>query len=365
MKYYLILKYLAVPLREYIFIFFTATILLFNLSTKSFSEENVFTIKNVTVKGKIDLNFSREKYINKAFFDSFEMLMNRILLSRDFTKINNIKLKQIKSLVNSFQILEESYRKDEYKAKIKIFYSDIKVKKFLSQKNISFSQPENISAVFFPVFIINDEIQNFSENFFYKHWEEIEIKNELINFILPLEDLEDISKILEMKNRIEELDVDALVNKYDVKSYVFALLDYQDKKLNIHIKTNFNNNKTNKNFLYEAENINDELLLNFIAKDLKFKITDLWKEENLINLLMPLSIRIQYRHLNLEDLDKLRNIFYKIGLIDSYTLEEFNINDSFFKIYYYGNPKKLRTELLKFGYQLKNDQGYWRLYLNE
>ena len=76
---------------------------------------------------------------------------------------------------------------------------------------------------------------------------------------------------------------------------------------------------------------------------------------------MPLSIRLQYQHLNLEDLDKLRNIFYQIVIIDSYTLEEFNINNSFFKIYYYGNPKKLSSELLEFGYQLKNDQAHWRL----
>ena len=365
MKSYLLLKYLVDNLREYIFIFFTATIFLFILFTKSFSEENVFTINNVTVKGEIDLNFSREKYINKAFLNSFEILMNKILLSRDLTKMNNIKLKQIKSLINHFQILEESYRKDEYKAKIKIFYSDVKIKKFLRQKNISFSQPENISAVFFPVFFINDEMQNLNDNFFYKYWTEIEIKNELINFILPLEDLEDISKIMKMKNRIEELDVDTLVNKYDVKSYVFALMDYQDKKLNIHVKTNFNNNKISKNFLYEVENINDEAALNYILKDLKLKVTDIWKEENLVNLLMPLSISLQYQHSNLEDLDKLRNIFYKISIIDSYTLEEFNINNSFFKIYYYGNPKKLRSELLKFGYQLKNDQGYWQLYFNE
>jgi len=365
MKSYLLLKYLVDNLREYIFIFFTATIFLFILFTKSFSEENVFTINNVTVKGEIDLNFSREKYINKAFLNSFETLMNKILLSRDLTKMNNIKLKQIKSLINHFQILEESYRKDEYKAKIKIFYSDIKIKKFLRQKNISFSQPENISAVFFPVLFIDDEMQNLNDNFFYKYWTEIEIKNELINFILPLEDLEDISKIMKMKNRIEELDVDTLVNKYDVKNYVFALIDYQDKKLNIHVKTNFNNNKISKNFLYEVENINDEPALNYILKDLKLRVTDIWKEENLVNLLMPLSISLQYKHSNLEDLDKLRNIFYKISIIDSYTLEEFNINNSFFKIYYYGNPKKLRSELLKFGYQLKNDQGYWQLYFNE
>ena len=80
---------------------------------------------------------------------------------------------------------------------------------------------------------------------------------------------------------------------------------------------------------------------------------------------MPLSINLKYKHSNLKDLDKLRSVFYNIDMIDSYTLEEFNINDSFFKIYYYGNPKKLKLELLKFGYHLKNNQGHWQLYLNE
>ena len=352
-------------LKKCVFIFLTAAILLFIFYTKSFSEENVFTINDVTVKGKIDLNFSREKYINKAFLNSFEILMNKILLSRDFTKINNIKLEQIKSLINSFKILEESYRNDEYTAKFRIFYNDFKVKKFLSKKNISFSQPESISVVFFPVFFINDEIQNFSDNFFYKHWTKIEIDNELINFILPLEDLEDISTIMEMKNKIEELDVDVLVNKYDIKSYVFALINYQDKKLNVHVKTNFNNNKTSKNILYKIKNIRDESELNIILKDLKLKVTDLWKEQNLVNLLMPLTLKVKFKHMTLKDLDKIRNVFYKISIIDNFTLKEFNINNSVFKIYYYGNPKKLRSELLKFGYELKNNQGFWQIYLNE
>ena len=365
MKNYLLLKYLIAPLREYIFIFLTATIFLFISFTKSFAEENIFTINNVKVKGTIDLNFSRDKYLNKAFIDSFEILTTKILLSRDLAKVSNIKLKQIKNLISSFQILEESYRKNEYRANIKIFYNDIKLKKFLGEKNISFSQPENVSAVFFPVLFIDNEIQSFDENFFYKQWEEIEIKNELINFILPLEDLEDISKIIEMRDRIEEINIGALVNKYDVKNYVFALMDYQDAKLNIHIKTNFNNNKISKNISYEVKNINDELLLNPILKDLKLKITDLWKEENLVNLLMPLSIEIKFQHSNIKDLDKLKKTFYKISIIEDYILEQFNINNSLFKIYYYGNPKRLRSELSKFGYMLMNDQGDWHLIFNE
>lgn len=365
MKNYLLLKYLITFLREYIFIFLTATIFLFITFTKSFSVENVFTINNVEVKGAVDLNFSREKYLNKAFLNSFEILMSQIVLSRDLKKISDIKLKQIKNLISSFQILEESYRKDKYKVNIKILYNGSKVKKFLGQKNISFSRPESISAVFYPVFFINGEIQNFNENFFYKQWTEVVIKNEVINFILPLEDLEDISKIIEMKNRVEELNINTFVHKYNVKNYVFALMDYQNEKLNIHLKTNFNNNKISKNISYEIKNINDEQVLIFVLKDLKLKITNIWKEENLINLSMPLSIRLKFQHKNIENLDELRKTFHKIGIINNYTLEEFNINNSLFKIYYYGDPRKLKSELSKFGYLLKNDQGFWQLYLNE
>ena len=142
-------------------------------------------------------------------------------------------------------------------------------------------------------------------------------------------------------------------------------MDYQKEQLNIHLKINFNNNKTNTNVSYKIKNMNDQIVLNSIIQDLKLKITDFWKEENLINLLMPLSIKLKFQHGNLENFDGLRNTFQKISIINDYTLEEFNINNSFFKIYYYGDPKKLKSELSKFGYQLENVQGSWQLYINE
>ena len=365
MKSNLLKKHQIASLLKNVSIFLSTILFSLSIQTKSFPEENVFTINNVEVKGTVDLNFSREKYLNKAFMESFEILMSKILLSRDLEKIRNVKLKEVKNLISSFQILDENYSKDEYSAKIKILYNDFKVKKFLSQKNISFSQPENISAVFYPVLFINDNIQNFDEIFFYKNWTQVKIKNELINFILPLEDLDDISKIVENKNKIEELDIDNLINKYNVKNYAFTLMDYQNKKLNIHLKTNFKKNMISKNISYEIENMDDQIALEIILKDLKSKITDIWKEENLINLLMPLSIKLKFQHTDLSKLDKLRRTFDKISIIDDYTLEEFNINNSFFKIYYYGDPKKLKLELSKFGYKLSNNQGFWQLYLNE
>ena len=349
-------------LREYIFIFLTATIFIFTLFTKSFAEENIFTINNVIVKGTIDLNFSRNKYLNKAFTNSFEILMSKILLTRDFTKVNNTKLNQIKNLISSFQILEESYRKDEYKAIFKIFYNELEVKKFLSSKNISFSQPKKISAVFYPVLFVEDEYINFNKNYFYKKWNKVKIKNELISFILPIEDIDDIRNIKEIKNNFEILDIEHIINKYNTKNYVFAFIQKRNKKLNIYLKTNLNNNKTSKNISYNINDINNELELEKILKNLKKESVDIWKAENVINISIPLSIRIKFENSKPKKIEDLKSAFKKISIIDNYFLEEFNVKHSFFKIYYYGNPKKLTSELLKFGYQLKNNQGNWAIY---
>jgi len=356
------LKYLTIRLKKYFFIFLLTNIFFFVTITKSVTEENIFIVDNVKVSGPINLNFSRDKYINKAFLISFEMLMSKVLLSKDLNEISNIKLNKIKKLINSFQITEETYRNDEYKASFKIYYNDKKIKKLLGKKNISFSQPKKITAVFFPILVVNHEIQDFYENFFYKNWSNIQIEDDLIDFILPVEDLDDISTVKSMQNTIEDLKVEDLIDKYDIKNYVFTLMSYQNNKLNIHVKTNFENNKTSKNINYELKNFEDEEKLNYISKDLKIKITDLWKKENVINLSIPLSIRVKFEYKNLQDLDNLKKILYKISIINHYSLEEFNTNNSFFKIYYYGNPKKLSNEFLKFGYQLLNDQGDWILH---
>jgi len=77
---------------------------------------------------------------------------------------------------------------------------------------------------------------------------------------------------------------------------------------------------------------------------------------------MPLSITFKYEHSNIRDLDKLKNTLNQINLIDNYFIEKFNTESSSFKIYYFGNPKRLSSELLKFGYKLKNNQGYWELF---
>ena len=358
-------NYFINRLREYIFIILTATIFSVGFFSKTFSSENVFVVDNIEVTGSFDSNFSRERYINKAFLNSFKILMSKILLSEDLDKLNDIKLNQVKVLINSFKIEDETYSSSKYKGNFTIFFDDIKVKKLLVKKNISFSQPKDISAVFFPVFFIDEKLLNYSENYFYNNWSQAEIENQLINYILPIEDLDDFSKLKKIKNNIDEIDIINLVKKYNTKNYVLMLMEYKNSKLNVYLKTNFNNNKLSKFISYSLKNIGDEKKLGTILKELKLKVTDLWKSENIINLAAPLSIKVKYEYEHIEELSRLKNIFQKMNIIEKYSLEEFNINESYFKIYYYGNPKRLKIELSELGYNLKNEHGYWGIYKND
>ena len=89
MENYFLIKFTNKILRQYIFIILTSIILLFISTTKSISEEDVFTINDIKVKGAIDVNFTREKYLNRAFSNSLDTMMNKILLTSDLKKVEN------------------------------------------------------------------------------------------------------------------------------------------------------------------------------------------------------------------------------------------------------------------------------------
>ena len=154
MKNYFLLQFINKTLKQYIFIFITSIILLFISTTKSFSEEDVFTINDIKVKGAIDVNFSRDKYLNRAFSISFDTMMNKILLISDLKKVEKLKLKEIKNLIKSFKILEESYREDIYRAELRVIYSEKRVKEFLRKKIYLFLYQKIFLPFFFLFFTL-------------------------------------------------------------------------------------------------------------------------------------------------------------------------------------------------------------------
>ena len=109
-------KCILTKIRQYIFLILTATIFFTATFSKSLSEENVFIIDNVKIEKSLGLDFDRNKFINEAFLLSFKKLMSKILLSSDFNRIKEVKLKNIskyalpKANHKIFKLLNNKYQ---------------------------------------------------------------------------------------------------------------------------------------------------------------------------------------------------------------------------------------------------------------
>ena len=80
--------------KQYSQIFFTATFIfiLICASTILHSKEDNFSVTNIKVEQKIDINFTRTAVIEKTFYLAFEKILKKVLQSKDYPKIKKIKL---------------------------------------------------------------------------------------------------------------------------------------------------------------------------------------------------------------------------------------------------------------------------------
>ena len=353
-------KFNKVKIKEYIFIILTATIFFLQPICGLSAKENIFIVKDIKIEGSYNINFSREKFIDRAIEKSFTKLLSNILLLEDLDKLESINLEKIKVLIYSFKILEEDFKDNKYSATFEISYDDNKIKRFLSEKNISYYDPKNTTIIFFPILFIDDEIKIFNDNYFYKNWPN-DLDDKSVEFLLPIEDVDDILSINKTKNEIENVNFKKLAIRYNIENYAAAIMSYTSNQLKVYLKTSLDFKEYNKNIFYNVQDLNDEAKLNFIIRDLKLKILDMWKRANLINIPLPLNILVKFQYDNLSDLSDLEKTLNKIHMINKYSLKEFDYKNSSYRINYSGDPKKLTDEFSRFNYLLRYNQTNWEL----
>ena len=73
------------------------------------AESKIFKIADIEISEPFNTNFNKEKVINKAFVVAFEELNSSIITTKDKPKVKSTKLKEIKYLIESFEIKNESF----------------------------------------------------------------------------------------------------------------------------------------------------------------------------------------------------------------------------------------------------------------
>ena len=202
-----------------------------------------------------------------------------------------------------------------------------------------------------------ESVYLFNDNIFYKKWN-YTIKNyQLLDYLLPSEDLEDLNKIQEISSSIETFDFLNLIKKYDLKDYIISIIYKNKDEIKILSKINFNNSLKINNQKYAKIDLDIEKDFNEILNNLKSIYEDEWKKNNEINTSIKLPINISIKSQDYKKIIRLEDAFTNIDLLSSFYILNFNNKYTQYRIIYNGSPKTFFNDMnnRNFNFVMKNN----------
>ena len=345
-------------------IIFSFFIIVFFIKTGNvFSNNNIFNVDNIVVRNTANQN--KEKLLNMAFKKGFKKLTKKILINKDLITVNKTSLKEIRKLISTYQIIENEEFNEKKEVKINLSFDREKINRFFYLKNISYADISETEVVLFPVLIEKDSFFLFSDNYFYNNWtqKKEDQENEFIDYILPIENLEDLQLISLNKNDLELLPIEKILSNYDLKDYIFLVLTMKEKEIEVFLKGSISGNKIIKNFsFYDNENTK-EIKFNNTIKKVKKEINEIWKLQNLIDIRTPSFLNIVLEINKESDLLNLKKSLNKIDLIESYYVLELNKSYAKIKIKYLGKINKIKSKLNNQGMKVIILNNEWKIRL--
>jgi len=309
------------------------------------SETKIFDVNNIEIekKGKTP----NEALANQAIKKGFNQLIEKILLKEDIKKLKGLKFSEIKELVTYYQISNKTADQDITLEKINfnISFDKDKMHDLFYKRTISYSDITNKELYILPILKKENQIFIYNQNYFYDNWNKF-YDTELIEFILPLENIEIVQNISINKNNILNLNLKNLFKEYVGKNLAIVLIEVKDtEEEKIYFKTVILGKIIVKNFNIKRNNLNNEIFNKKIITKTKQEIIDLIKSQNLIDIRTPSFLNARFTINNKNNLVDLKSRLQKIDLIENIYIKEFNNETVLLKIKYLGKLNKIINQL--------------------
>ena len=345
----------------YIFFAILALIIFFFSTTKV--NAKAFQINNIEISTPFEKNFSKNKVIDIGFKEAFLELLNSIIQTKDLKKIDEIKLSEIKSMIESFSIKEEKFVKEIYYMNLGVSFDKKKIYNYLEKKNIFPAQIISETFLFIPIIIDekNENLVIFSDNQFYNNWNKFNKKSQLINYLLPTEDLEDLNLIKSKSNIIENYDFKEIIKKYNLKDYIITIIFKNDDKIRVLNKINFNDSLDLKNLRFQNLRLNNDKEIEKFTENLKIILENYWKSQNEINTSVKLPLTISINNNDSSKISEFEEIIANIDLIYNFYIFKFNNTDNIYKIIFNGSPDYFLKIMKNNKYEFDTQNQIWKL----
>ena len=263
----------------------TIILILFFKTGNILSDENIFNVNNIEISKKASK--SDNELANEAIKAGFNQLIKKILLFEDKNKLSQLNFSQIKDLVLYYQVIDESDLNKSDKIKFNIFFNKEKLHNLFYTRNILYSEVTNKEIYLLPIIKKGNEIYIYNKNYFYENWNNKNI-TDLVEFILPLENIEVIRNITLNKDNIFNLDLRNLFQEYTSKNLALILIDETNtNNEKIYLKTNILGKNIDKNIKIKKQNLDTEEFYDKIIVESSNEIINIIKSQNLIDIKTP------------------------------------------------------------------------------
>lgn len=321
------------------------------------SENNLFNVNNIQLEKKDKI--SNNVLADQAIKAGFNQLITKILLKEDGDKLKDLDFSSIKQLVSYYQITKPSEERENQEMVIfSVTFDKEKIHDLFYKRGLSYSEILDKELYVLPVFIKNNEIFIFNNNFFYEKWNEI-YENDLIEFILPLENIEIIQKISNNKDNIIDLEVSNLLQEYSKKNLSLVLIEgNNNKSKKVYIKSFIQGKNISKSISLKNNNLEENKNYEKIIIEIKKELINLVKSENLIDIRTPSFLNAKLDLNKKSNLVELNLRIKNIDLIENVYVQDFNKDFMNLRIKYLGKLEKIINQLKKqkVNLQLVNDQ---------
>ena len=318
------------------------------------SENKLFSVNNITLE-KDDIT-SNEKLANEAIIKGFNQLIDRILLEEDLIKISNLQPKIIKELVSYYNILKPSKEENNKIINFNVTFDKDKIHDLFYKRQISYSDISDKEFYILPILLRNNDLFVFSNNFFYRDWNEID-EESLIDFILPLENIEIIQSVNKSRQNLNEIELSSIFKEYSNKNVGLVIIEEKENNIEkAYLKLLIENKLISKNLFFKKETNN---LTKKKTIEIKKEIINLIKSQNLIDVSAPSFINVKLKLDDKNNLFLLNKKIKKIDLIENIFVQELNKDHVNLKIKYLGKLEKIIYQFKDLDISLKLINDEW------
>ena len=349
--------------------FFIFCIIVFLFKTQTvFSNNLIYNVNNIEIIGKIKNDSDKKKIVQSAFQKAFVIFVNKTLLKKDAKKLYKTKISTIEDLVFTYQIVKKKKKKENILI-VNVKFDQKKIFNFLSQNGISYADVKNISLTLLPIFIKDNNVFMYDDNFFYSNWLKKEIESEstndiLINYNLALENIEDLQYINLNKENLELIDMKKITSLNTSKNYAFLIIYFTEEKFKAYVKTYIKKKEINKRIDLKVYSKNETKNYEEAIHTLKEEINQIWKGQNLIDVSTPSFLDLFLDVKKVDDYSKISSIFDSIDLIENYSVSEMTNKYIKIRLKYKGRLNKLNDKLFEKKINIKITDNKWRIRLN-